>query len=111
MNFLHIINPNEPMAMNQALLVALTGIAVVLLELAVLTLIIQIISKAVRLLSGKKRAPDTAVPPPSGRMDPVLIDVDEPTAAVIMAVISDRSGIPLEKLAFRTIRLMQEGEK
>jgi hypothetical protein len=44
-------------------------------------------------------------------MDPVLIGVDEPTAAVIMAVISSKSGIPLEKLAFRTIRILQEEEK
>ncbi len=111
MNFLHIIDPNAPMAMSQALLVALTGIAVVLLELALLTFIIQIISKAVRLFSGKKKAPEAVIPAPSGRMDPVLIGVDEPTAAVIMAVISSKSGIPLEKLAFRTIRILQEEEK
>ena len=51
------------------------------------------------------------LPAPAGPVDPVLIDVDEPTAAVIMAVVSDRSGIPLEKLGFRTIKLIQEGEK
>ena len=33
-----------------------------------------------------------------------LENVDEPTAAAIMAIISDRTGIPLNRLAFRSIK-------
>jgi len=37
----------------------------------------------------------------------VLKDVDEPTAAMIMAIVSDKSGIPLERLIFRSIKLVK----
>jgi hypothetical protein len=36
-----------------------------------------------------------------------LIDVDEKTAALIMAIVSDQSGIPLSQLRFQSIRLMK----
>ena len=39
----------------------------------------------------------------------VLKDVDEPTAAMIMAIVSDESGIPLERLIFRSIKLVKRG--
>ena len=50
---LYIIDPKAPMSLPQALLVALIGIAVVLLELGLLTLIIQILSKAIRAFTKK----------------------------------------------------------
>jgi len=37
----------------------------------------------------------------------VLKDVDESTAAMIMAIVSDESGIPLERLIFRSIKLIK----
>jgi Na+-transporting methylmalonyl-CoA/oxaloacetate decarboxylase beta subunit len=40
----------------------------------------------------------------------LLKDCDEQTAAVIMAVVADWSDIPLERLVFRSIKLIQEGE-
>ena len=36
-----------------------------------------------------------------------LFDVDEKTAALIMAIVSDESGIPLSQLQFLSIRLMK----
>lgn len=36
-----------------------------------------------------------------------LFDVDEKTAALIMAIVSDESGIPLSQLRFQSIRLMK----
>ena len=33
-----------------------------------------------------------------------LDGVDEPTAAVIMAIVSDESGIPLNRLLFKSIK-------
>ena len=41
-----------------------------------------------------------------GELD--LIDTDEKTAAVIMALVSYKSGIPLNRLSFKTIRLMED---
>ena len=35
-----------------------------------------------------------------------LKNVDEPTAALIMAIVSDESGIPLSELCFKSIKLL-----
>lgn len=37
-----------------------------------------------------------------------LIGVDEKTAAVIMAIVSNKSGIPLNRLQFKSIALMED---
>lgn len=39
-----------------------------------------------------------------------LKGVNEQTAAIIMAVVSDESGIPLDQLQFRSISLLPQGE-
>ena len=42
---------------------------------------------------------------------PVLEGVEEKEAAVIMAIVSDKSGIPLERLNFRSIKLIGDEKK
>ena len=42
----------------------------------------------------------------NGELD--LIETDEKTAAVIMAIVSNQSGIPLNRLSFKSIRLMED---
>ena len=37
-----------------------------------------------------------------------LVGTDEKTAAVIMAIVSDKSGIPLNRLQFKSITLMED---
>ena len=39
---------------------------------------------------------------------PVLVGVEEKEAAVIMAIVSDKTGIPLERLRFHSIKLMED---
>ncbi len=39
---------------------------------------------------------------------PVLTGVEEKEAAVIMAIVSDKTGIPLERLRFDSIKLMED---
>jgi hypothetical protein len=36
--------------------------------------------------------------------------VDEPTAAMIMAIVSDESGIPLSELVFKSISLREHNK-
>ena len=118
----------EILTMSETLFVAVAGIAVVLLELAVLAVLIVFLSKILRAVEGKlsssdeevtviesaPAAPVAATPAPAaapvayqaGRVQ--LIDVDEPTAAVVMALVSNQSGIPLERLAFRSIKGITE---
>lgn len=103
-----------------AIFVALAGMAIVLLELALLAVCILIISRVVRFTEKRfsKETPQpvtqTATPVQSGTPLPdtvsignlTLIDTDEPTAAVIMAIVSDSSGIPLNRLNFKSIKRM-----
>lgn len=132
--YLYIINPHAPMELSQALLVAVTGIAVVLSELALLCVFILLLSKVMKIfterksagkpeLSGRPPLPEAPAPAPGdiaggtplpetvsqGSLD--LVDVDEATAAVIMAIVSDSSGIPLNRLKFNSIRLLDTEEK
>ena len=37
-----------------------------------------------------------------------LVGTDEKTAAVIMAIVSDKSGIPLNRLSFKSIKLVED---
>lgn len=48
------------------------------------------------------------VQPAAGRDSVLLENVDEKEAAVIMAIVSDKSGIPLERLSFSSIKLMED---
>lgn len=108
----------------EALQVSLTGFVIVVLELAALAVLVFLLSKAVRffLQQAEKKKTATAsniptvesVPQTSpalsgksqGQLE--LIETDEPTAAVIMAIISDQTQIPLNRLRFTRIRLLEE---
>lgn len=114
------------MGIGEALLTAVIGIATVLMILAVIALLIMLVSKIIRLLEAKTaKAPDTGAPssptgaPPAAVPLPdtesqgelVLENVDEPTAAVIMAIVSNKSGIPLNRLSFKSIKLLEDDKK
>lgn len=100
-----------------AFLVALSGMVIVFIMLAVLCLMIPVISKIVQSLQKpivRERvatsqpaapAPASAAPAPVAVAgDVALIDVDEKTAACIMAIVSYETGIPLSELIFKTIK-------
>ncbi len=113
------------LTMSETLLVAVAGILVVIAELALIAVIISGISKILRsieskLTGGNEEVPEVKVTPvapaapvaaPAPAAAPVayapsvqLIDVDEPTAAVVMALVSAQTGIPLERLWFKSIK-------
>ena len=112
------------LTMPETLLVAVAGVLVVIAELALITVLILGISKILRSIEGKltgekseaaevKVTPvaPAATPAPATPAAPVayapsvqLVDVDEPTAAVVMALVSDQTGIPLERLWFKSIK-------
>ena len=110
------------MTVPESLGIALVGILVVLAELALLAIFIMILSKIIGAFTKKKKAAEPGItvtpaleaentaPAPAADYDgsPNLINVDEPTAACIMAIVSDRSGIPLERLRFRSIKLLED---
>ena len=116
--FADIYGSEDAMTISKALLVALVGFITVVVLLAVIALFIKFIAFVFSLLTKKKAAPAPAAvktaPVPAAkpakalRSEIKLIDVDEPTAAVIMALVSHNSGIPLEKLDFKSIKLLED---
>ena len=109
------------MSVINALIVAVSGFLIVFLMLCLLWFIIVMINKAVTALekSTKTEAPAAAPASASPSAAPVktsepkeeavyggelaLYNVDEKTAACIMAIISDETKIPLSQLIFKSI--------
>ncbi|MBE6755158.1 MAG: OadG family protein [Clostridia bacterium] len=108
---------------SDVLMVCVVGIIVVIVELALIAFCITGVSKAINGLTKatkkkmKAEAPASSAPAAVAapaqaaapvavavKKDPELIDVDEKSAAIIMAIVSDESGIPLERLAFKSIK-------
>lgn len=103
---------------------SITGIIVVMIILAILAVLVLLLSKAVRAVESaakkNKKSDDvpTAVAAPAasgsalpstqsaGKLD--LVNVDDKTAAVIMAIVSNESGIPLNRLQFNSIKKIEE---
>lgn len=117
------MSPNVNM---ESLLIAVSGIAIVFLVLAVLCLLIPMISGVVRIFTKNKKkesedqskeaqpvhesvssvelVSDQPSAPAAYGGDVVLIGVDEKTAACVMAIVSYETGIPLSELVFRKIK-------
>ena len=97
---------------SNALLVAVTGVIIVLLELALIACFIVIISKLINKFLNKEKTAEPVTPVTTddnavktvGNRSVKLIDVDEKTAAMIMALVSHQSDIPLDRLDFKSIK-------
>jgi Na+-transporting methylmalonyl-CoA/oxaloacetate decarboxylase gamma subunit len=110
------------MSISESLLVALFCMAVVFAVLAILCLIIRVFSSIVSGFSKKERNLSSSTTTTSESSVEKTADqnngesfssgtlklqnVDEPTAAMIMAIVSDESGIPLAELCFKSIKLI-----
>ena len=93
-----ILDPFSAMAPTQAIMVAVCGLVVVFLMLAILALVIRINSKLVSLLEGRKEepapAPVTKHAPAAPAPAPAAPAVDEgELVAVMMAAIAEESGM------------------
>lgn len=119
------------MTIGEALNVSATGFIVVLIILALLACIIVVLSKVIRLFDSDRKnkvkknvevstfdsvsAPaktenNTPAPQVQVPTSLELYKTSEKTAATIMAIVSHESGIPLERLAFSSIRLVDSLE-
>ena len=105
-----MLDGSVPMGLGNSLLLSLIGMLVVFMELIILAFIITLISKAVRAATERGEqapAPAAAAPaaaPPVAAPGLTLTDVDAPSAAAVMAIVSDKTGIPLNHLAFHSIK-------
>lgn len=105
----------------ESFLIAISGIVIVFIMLAVLCAFIPLISRCVQMVESRGRkaasakpaapaasAPQAAPEPAGGTYggEVMLIDVDEKTAACIMAIVSHETGIPLSELIFKKIKAL-----
>lgn len=108
-----IISKPGEFGIGNALIVSLTGILVVLSELAILALCITVIGKVIGKITKKKPVTQDVAEINSEEPSSVstigdrrvkLIDVDEKTAAMVMALVSHETDIPLDRLDFKSIK-------
>ncbi len=113
------------LGMGDTLKIAGVGFVIVLVVLAFIAVLIMMISKIFSVVSGtgKKEteeikapaaapvqtAPAAAAPATVATPGYLHLEgVSEPNAAVIMALVSHNTGIPLNKLAFHSIKCLQD---
>ena len=108
---------DAPMTFGKALLIAVIGFLLVFLILGVIALFVRLLGtlfKDKNKKSATAPVPQTAVPataaPPSNRSDGTLTltNVTEEEAALIMAIVSNNTGVPLSRLRFDSIRLLED---
>ena len=114
------IYPDGEMTLSRALLISLVGICVVFAILGVIALFVKIMGTAFDRFSVRSTPAEAfpSVPEQMTDLSPLpdntsqgtltLENVTEEEAAVIMAIVSNRSGIPLNRLQFNSIRLLEE---
>lgn len=115
------------MSISEALSISATGFIVVLIILALLACIIVLISKLIQAfekignkktdkstkveeVSRKNKSTPTEVTANNVPAGLELYKTSEQTAATIMAIVSHESGIPLNRLDFKSIRLVDSLE-
>ena len=104
-----------------ALLISLVGLCVVFLVLLILMAMIWIMSRIVKSTQKKKPAAAPAAAIPVAVAAPELaagscgevktFGVPDATAAMLMAIVADRLGKPLNELRFVSIREVEDTEK
>lgn len=122
-----------PISTLEALNVSVTGIVVVMIVLAVLAVLVVLLSKSIRTVESKAKKSNSkeenktevkaeavvvnttptaksgvALPENESAGNLHLYRTDEKTAAIIMSIVSNKSGIPLNKLQFNSIKLIEE---
>ena len=95
-----ILNPNTPLSVGDALMVAVCGLLVVFMMLAILAVVIMVISKVVGSMEGKGKAAPApakkaaAAPKPAAAPAAPAVDEGE-LVAVMMAAVAEESGMPM----------------
>lgn len=120
-----IINPVGEIDIGQTLSIAVIGFAIVFAVLGFLAAFVYCMGKVFDSIQNKKKAPEavqapeappavssngTPLPANQSAGDLTLINVTEEEAAVIMAITSSKSGIPLNRLKFNSIKNLEDNK-
>lgn len=101
---------HDPISVLDALMIALSGIVIVFLMLALLWGVIAVISRVMGALEKHTAHPAPAAAAPAAAPAPApapqvkLEGVSEVEAACVMAIVSHETGIPLDQLVFKSIK-------
>lgn len=118
--FTRIYGENAEMTMSRTLLISFVGFMIVFLILGILAIFVKSMGKVFDGINEKKKpqpmpakaaapaAAGTPLPENQSEGSIELVDVTEEEAAVVMAVVSHQSGIPLNRLRFNSIKLSEE---
>ena len=122
--FENIYGAGTEMNIGQTLLISVVGFAVVFLVLGFLAIFVFLMGKVFDALQNKKDAkvveqsipsqPEEkkadGIPLPSNQSigDLTLINCTEREAAAVMAIVSSKTGIPLNRLKFNTIKCSED---
>lgn len=106
-----------------AIAISITGMAIVMLELAILAVFIQVMSKILATIVKEKEEPKkAAAPAPKAAPAPAapkaapaaqpavqgfMSSDEEDDLAVIMATVLEESGLPMEQVVFQSIVRVQ----
>ena len=101
---------HDPISVLDALMIALSGIVIVFIMLALLWGVIAVISRVMGVLEKYTAHPAPAAAAPAAAPAPApvpqvkLEGVSEVEAACVMAIVSHETGIPLDQLVFKSIK-------
>ncbi|MBQ7549054.1 MAG: OadG family protein [Clostridia bacterium] len=116
--FTDIYGSYDSMTVPRALMISLIGFFTVLIVLGIIALFIKLIAVIFDLVESRRetepvRPGESATPLPENesRGALVLTDTDEETAAMIMAIVSYKSGIPLNRLIFKSVKLLEDNRE
>ena len=117
--YTNIYGTGDTMSISRSLIISLVGFLIVFAVLGVIALYIKGVGSIfdAKAKHSKEKAPEqasaaeAAVQPAAPVNGPVLEGISEKEAAVVMALVSHESGIPLERLQFNSIKLTEEIKK
>lgn len=107
---------HDPISVLDALMIALSGIVIVFIMLALLWGVIAVISRVMGVLekhtahpasvsaAAPAAAAPAAAPAPAPAPQVKLEGISEVEAACVMAIVSHETGIPLDQLVFKSIK-------
>lgn len=124
--FTDIYGSYDAMNLSKALLIALVGFITVVAILSIIALFIKFIAfifssiekknakKVAEIVPAQDNLPEAphsvgpTLPETESQGELELIGVDETTAAMLMALVSYKTDIPLNRLIFRSIKLVED---